>query len=54
MRGIPDRHIEVTFNLGVWVGTQRYNKDTMPVERKQRLDEIEFVWRAKKEIWEKG
>ena len=47
---VPDRHIEVTFNLGVWVGTQRRNKDTMPIERKQRLNEIGFVWHAKSVI----
>ena len=41
---VPKRHIEGTFRLGQWVGVQRTNKDTMPAERKQRLDAIGFVW----------
>ena len=36
------------FNLGQWIQTQRKAKDTMPAERKQRLDAIGFVWDASK------
>ena len=43
---IPGNHNEGTFRLGQWVGTQRKQKDSMPVERRQRLDALAFVWRA--------
>ena len=43
-----ERHVEGTFKLGQWVSHQRTNKDTMPAERRKRLDAIGFVWdRAK-------
>ena len=37
------------FNLGAWVGTQRKAKDRMSPERKQRLDDIGFIWDASKD-----
>jgi intein-encoded DNA endonuclease-like protein len=57
---VPSSYIEGAFNLGRWVRYQSTNKDMMPAERKQRLDEIGFVWDApvatKKLIraWEEG
>ena len=42
------------FQLGKWVGTQRANQDSMPPERKERLDDIGFVWDALTEAWEYG
>ena len=44
---VPKQHVEGTFKLGGWVSKQRGNRDGMPTERKQRLDAIGFVWRAK-------
>ena len=41
---VPERHIEGTYKLGQWVGVQRRTRDTMPAERKQRLDAIGFIW----------
>ncbi len=43
---VPHGHVEGTFNLGSWVGIQRDKKDSMPAERRQRLDDIGFVWRV--------
>ena len=45
---VPNKHKEDDYNLGTWVGHQRVNKDTLSPERRQRLDEIEFVWDARK------
>ena len=39
--------IEGTFTLGSWVSYQRKIRASIPVERKRRLDEIGFIWRAK-------
>jgi hypothetical protein len=44
---VPQRHVEGAFKLGKWVEFQRRMGDRMLLERKQRLDAIEFVWRAK-------
>jgi hypothetical protein len=41
---VPTQHVEGTFKLGAWVGEQRQHRDTMPAERKQRLNAIGFVW----------
>ena len=51
---VPDDHVEGTHKLGVWVGTQRANKDTIPAERRQRLDAIGFVWDPLESVWEEG
>ena len=42
---VPNRHVEGAIKLGQWVGIQRKIRDTMPAERKERLEEIGFVWR---------
>jgi len=34
------------FKLGPWVSKQRRTKDSLSPERRQRLDEIGFVWDA--------
>jgi Helicase associated domain len=47
-------HVEGTIRLGRWVEHQRENRDTMPAERKRRLDEIGFVWGVLESKWEKG
>jgi Helicase associated domain/Helicase conserved C-terminal domain len=52
--GVPDRHIEGRYRLGQWVGVQRANEETMPAERKQRLNVIGFLWDPYKTAWEEG
>jgi hypothetical protein len=37
------------FGLGRWVSKQRKDKDSMSSERKQRLDDIGFIWDASKD-----
>jgi hypothetical protein len=39
-------HIEGNLKLGLWVSTQRRKKNTMTDERKQRLNDLGFVWKA--------
>jgi hypothetical protein len=43
---VPDKHVEGTLKVGGWVGRQRQSRDTIPAERKKRLNAIGFVWRA--------
>jgi hypothetical protein len=43
------------YNLGgTWVGAQRANKENLSTERKQRLDDLGFVWDPYAEAWEEG
>jgi hypothetical protein len=36
--------MENGFSLGQWAGRQRQNKDGLPVERRQALEKLGFVW----------
>jgi hypothetical protein len=51
---VPNNHIVDNFSLGKWVGTQRKNKDSLPQNRKQQLDDIGFVWDPLAARWEEG
>jgi Helicase associated domain len=51
---VPKPYIEGTFKLGQWIGVQRQRRDTMPAERKHRLDAIGFVWDTLESGWEEG
>ena len=54
---VPRRHQEGAFNLGTWVINQRNRKDTLSVQRTQRLDAIGFDWTLlpfARASWEKG
>jgi Helicase associated domain len=42
---VPRGHLEGAYNLGTWVVNQRNRRDTLSVQRRQRLDAIGFVWR---------
>jgi Helicase associated domain len=50
---VPLSHKENGFRLGQWVGNQRNNKKIY-AERRQRLDEIGFVWDHLAADWEDG
>src|SRR5580704_5840301 len=47
-------HIEDMLKLGQWVDRQRTSKDEISPERRQRFDEIGFVWDPHEEAWEEG
>jgi hypothetical protein len=51
---VPNEHKEGKFNLGRWVTRQRIKKDTLSVERRQRLKSLGFVWDPLELAWEKG
>jgi hypothetical protein len=51
---VPPEHVEGTVELGFWVRTQRGNKRAISVDRRRRLDNIEFVWRPFESAWENG
>jgi len=40
--------------LGQWVRDQRKDKETMPLERRKRLEALGFVWNALDADWEEG
>ena len=44
---VPQRFKLGGFNLGDWVSKQRTNQDSLSPERKQRLDDIGFIWDAR-------
>ena len=51
---VPQSHVEAAFKLGAWVSNQRQAKDTIPVESRQRLEEIGFVWDTLESAWDEG
>jgi len=51
---IPQNHCEQGYRLGQWVTNQRTDKDTMPPERRQRLDALGFMWNKFDAQWEEG
>jgi hypothetical protein len=51
----PVDHKENGFRLGQWIRAQRHNADTMSTARRERLDELRFVWDPPHEAgWEEG
>jgi hypothetical protein len=46
---VPKTHKEEDgFELGSWVGVQRVKKDKMSLERRQRLNDLGFVWKGQR------
>ena len=46
--------IKDVFELGVWVSTQRTNKDLLTPGRLNRLNSIGFIWDVFTDLWEYG
>jgi superfamily II DNA or RNA helicase len=51
---VPLSHEENGFRLGQWVSSQRHNGQTKFALRRQRLDELGFVWDPHEADWEEG
>ena len=51
---VPDRFKLDGYGLGSWVGNQRAKQGSLPSERKQRLDDIGFIWAPHTTAWEEG
>ena len=51
---VPGDHNENGFSLGLWVNNQAQLKNTMPAERRRKLDEIGFIWDTLETAWNEG
>jgi Helicase associated domain/Helicase conserved C-terminal domain len=51
---VPRSHEERGFPLGKWISKQRANRDKLSEGRRQRLDELAFIWDAHGSGWEQG
>ena len=52
---VVPRNFEIEgYKLGVWVNSQRLQKDNIPSDRRQRLDDIGFTLHPHEAAWEKG
>ena len=51
---VPRKHYVNGYNLGIWVGRQRNNKESISVARLQRLNDLGFVWDVADSVWEEG
>lgn len=47
-------HLENGHGLGRWVNTQRMLKDSLPSDRQEKLNSLDFVWDTLSEAWEVG
>ena len=47
-------HVEARHKLGPWVSNQRYYRNNLTTERRQRLDAIGFIWNWREYLWEEG
>jgi hypothetical protein len=51
---VPQRYREHGYKLGKWVSYQRRHIDELSSTRRQRLDELSFVWDPFEADWEEG
>lgn len=42
------------YHLGSWVADQRHNKSQLEQDKKDRLDELGFIWSANTSAWDRG
>ena len=51
---VPSKCIFDNYNLGSWVTNQRSVRSTMSAERKDRLDNLGFIWDPQEDTWNVG
>jgi hypothetical protein len=51
---VPQSHKEGKYNLGAWVSEQRRISSGISSERKERLQDLGFIWDTKSADWENG
>jgi len=51
---VPQNHKESGFPLGQWVSNQRAKKHKLSRERRQKLDELGFIWDSRESDWDEG
>jgi superfamily II DNA or RNA helicase len=51
---VPVGYMLDGFPLGAWARTQRHDEDALFGERRERLDELGFVWDPMESDWEEG
>ena len=51
---VPQGYKENAYSLGQWATMQRVKRRTLSDARKQRLDQLGFVWNPSEEAWDKG
>lgn len=51
---VPQDHRENGYRLGVWVSSQRENRNKLSAERQDRLSRLGFVWNRIDALWENG
>jgi superfamily II DNA or RNA helicase len=51
---VSQKHKENGYRLGQWVGVQRTDEKNLSEERRQRLNELGFVWNTREADWEEG
>jgi hypothetical protein len=51
---VPRKHTVSGFNLGNWVVEQRLQRNKMSLERRERLDSVDFEWDPLEKAWENG
>ena len=51
---VPYSHVESGFRLGLWVVNRRAEAKSIPIIRRQQLDQLGFVWDPFGADWEEG
>lgn len=51
---VNSTHIENNFTLGIWISVQRREKNSLPIDRLQKLNSLGFVWDPLSDDWEEG